>query len=110
MSQIQFNKGIIGLTDNLTEIIKEKPYYLRIKITNLVFKDGFENATKIVIDIEDKEKIIVEKYKELNKSDSFRTITINEEYEFVTSEFKLKIDKNISGKFDFTLNYENING
>jgi hypothetical protein len=109
MPQLQFNKGIIGLADNLTGIITEKPYYLKIKIINLVFTDGFTNAAKIVIDIADKDKLLVANYMGGEQFPGFRTIVINKEYEFITSEFILKIDENEASKFNFNLNYENIN-
>ena len=106
--QIQFNKGISGLPDKLTATIIEEPYYLRIRIINLVFADGFANAEKIVIDILANDKLLIADYIG-NQSSGFRTIDINKEYEFVTSEFALTIDENKISKFNFHLTYEDIN-
>jgi len=106
--QIQFNKGINGMPDNLRATIIEEPYYLRIKIINLVFTEGFNHATEIVIDISDKEKLHVADY--IGKEFSgFRTIAINKEYEFVINKFVVTIDENKVDKFNFHLIYEDIN-
>ncbi len=109
MPLIQFNKGITNVPDRLSAIINEKPYYLRIKITRVVFTEGYEHATDIVIAIEGKEKIELAKYKELNGVNAFRVITVNEEFEFVIDNFKLNVEDTPVKKFNFTLHYENIN-
>ncbi|HXU27534.1 MAG TPA: hypothetical protein VN698_09905 [Bacteroidia bacterium] len=106
--QIQFNKGINGVADNLIATIIEEPYYLRIKIINLFFTDGFSHAADIVIDIADKEKLRVADY--IGKEFSgFKTIAINKEYEFVINKFVVTIDENKINKFNFHLIYEDIN-
>jgi len=106
---IQFNKGIVGIPDKLIATIVEEPYYLRIKIINLVFIDGFDSAAEIVIDISDKDKLVIANYVESNLFPNLRTIEINKEYEFVTSTFTLSIDKNKINKFNFYLTYKDIN-
>ena len=107
--QIQFNKGIKDLPDKLIATITAEPYYLRIKIINLVFSEGFVNAAEIVIDITDKDKLLVANYIENNQFSGFRTIEINKEYEFITSSFVLTIDDNKVSKFNFYLTYEDVN-
>ena len=107
--QIQFNKGISGIPDRLIATIVEEPYYLRIKIINLVFVDGFDSAAEIVIDISDKDKLVIANYVESNPFSNLKTIEINKEYEFVTSTFTLSIDANKISKFNFYLIYKNIN-
>ena len=107
--QIHFNKGISGIPDRLIATIVEEPYYLRIKIINLVFIDGFDSAAEIVIDISDKDKLVIANYVESNLFPNLRTIEINKEYEFVTSAFTLSIDKNKINKFNFYLTYKDIN-
>ena len=56
----------------------------------------------------DNDKLIIANYI-ANQSSGFRTIDINKEYEFVTSEFILTIDENLVSKFNFHLTYEDIN-
>jgi|SRR6185312_4082418 len=107
--QIQFNKGINGLSDKLTATITAEPNYLRIRIINLVFLEGYGDAAEIVIDIPDKDKLVVANYIENNQFSGFRTIGINKEYEFITSTFILTIDDNKVSKFNFHFTYEDIN-
>jgi hypothetical protein len=107
--QVQFNKGIDELPDKLAATIVEEPYYLRIKIINLFFKEGFDSAGEIVIDISDKDKLVIANYIESYSFPSLKTININKEYEFVTSKFTLAIDENKVSKFNFYLTYEDIN-
>ncbi|HXD92336.1 MAG TPA: hypothetical protein VNX01_03945 [Bacteroidia bacterium] len=107
--QIQFNKGISGLPDKLTATITAEPYYLRIRIINLVFTEGFASAAEITIDITDKDKLIVADFIGTNKFSGFRTIEIKKEYEFITSTFVLTVDDNRVSKFNFHLTFEDIN-
>ncbi|HKC66828.1 MAG TPA: hypothetical protein VKG26_01225 [Bacteroidia bacterium] len=108
IKQIQFNKGITGLPDKLTATIIEEPYYLRIKIMNLVFTEGFNHAAEIIIDISDKEKLYVADF--MGKEFAgFKTIAINKEYEFVINQFILTIGNNKVDKFNFHLTYQDIN-
>lgn len=109
IKQIQFNKGINGLPDKLTATITAEPYYLRIKVINLVFSDGFADAAEIIIDMSDKDKLIVADFMGNNQFSGFRTVGINKEYEFITSSFILTVDDNNVSKFDFPLTYEDIN-
>lgn len=107
--QIQFNKGIDGLPDKLIATIIEEPYYLRIKIINLFFTEGFKNAAEIVIDISDKEKLVIADYTKNNSFSNSKIIEINKEYEFITSKFILTVNKNRVSKFNFYLTYQDIN-
>ncbi|HXD93246.1 MAG TPA: hypothetical protein VNX01_08535 [Bacteroidia bacterium] len=109
VKQVRFNKGIDNLPDKLTATIIEEPYYLRIKIINLVFIKGFADAAEIVIDISDKDKLVIANYVETNSFLNLRVIEINKEYEFVISKFTLTIDENKISMFDFYLTYESIN-
>ena len=108
IKQIQFNKGISSLPDKLTATIIAEPYYLRIRIIDLVFTEGYANAAEIVMDISGKDKLHVADYVG-NQFSGFRKININKAYEFVTSEFILAIEGNEISKFDFYLTYEDIN-
>ena len=78
--QIQFNKGISRLSDKLTATIIEEPYYLRIKIINLFFIEGFDSAAELVIDISDKDKLIIANYLRSSSLLNSKTIEINKEY------------------------------
>ena len=108
MPQIHFNKGIPGIPDRLTATVIEEPYYLKINITKLVFKEGFNLAADLIIEIADKDTLKLAEYTAMHTT-ALHTLIIDKEFEFVINEFKFSIGETSVNKFDFILYYENVN-